>query len=209
MRWDSLILSAEDALFGADRIVERRFDTPEFQGMTFYEVHARSLINRVPGASRMPFEWTINPYRGCSHACRYCFARNTHEYLDLDAGQDFDTKVVVKVNAPELVRIELARPRWAGEYIAMGTNVDCYQRAEGRYQLMPGILAALRDARNPFSVLTKGTLVLRDLDVLREAAEVTDVAVNLSIGAVDAVVWRDVEPGTPSPRARLGVCRTL
>ncbi len=138
-----------------------------------------------------------------------CFARNTHEYLDLDAGIDFDTKVVVKVNAPELVRVELARPRWAGEHIAMGTNVDCYQRAEGRYRLMPGILAALRDARNPFSILTKGTLVLRDLDLLRESAEATDVAVNLSIGSVDAAVWRDVEPGTPSPRARLGACRTL
>ena len=138
-----------------------------------------------------------------------CFARRTHEYLDLDAGIDFDTKVVVKLNAPELVRVELARPRWAGEHIAMGTNVDCYQRAEGRYRLMPGILAALRDARNPFSILTKGTLVLRDLDLLRESVEVTDVAVNLSIGSVDATAWRDVEPGTPSPRARLGACRTL
>src|ERR687894_2160739 len=171
MRWDNLMLSPdEDALFGADRVVERTFDTPEFRGMTFYEVRARSIINRVPSGSRMPFGWTINPYRGCSHACCYCYARRTHEYLDLDAGIDFDTKVVVKVNAPELVRVELARPRWAGEHIAMGTNVDCYQRAEGRYRLMPGILAALRNARNPFSILTKGTLVLRDLDLLRESA---------------------------------------
>ena len=210
MRWDNLTSSSdEDALFGADRVVERTFDTPEFRGMTFYEVRARSIVNKVPGGSRMPFSWTINPYRGCSHACKYCFARRTHEYLDLDAGIDFDSKVVVKVNAPELVRVELARPRWAGEHIAMGTNVDCYQRAEGRYRLMPGILAALRNTRNPFSILTKGTLVLRDLDLLRESAEVTDVAVNLSIGSVDATVWRDVEPGTPSPRARIAACRTL
>ncbi len=210
VRWDNLTLSSDqDALFPAEEVVERTFDTPDFRGMTFYEVRARSIINKVPGGSRMPFGWTINPYRGCSHACRYCFARNTHEYLDLDAGQDFDTKVVVKVNAPELVRLELARPRWTGEHVAMGTNVDCYQRAEGRYRLMPAILAALRDAANPFSILTKGTLVLRDLDLLREAAEVTNVSVNVSVGSVDRAMWRGVEPGTPAPQARLGVCRTL
>ncbi len=138
-----------------------------------------------------------------------CFARRTHEYLDLDAGIDFDSKIVVKVNAPELLRKELTSARWAGNHIAMGTNVDPYQRAEGRYRLMPGILEALRDARNPFSILTKGTLVLRDLDLLREAAEVTDVSVNVSVGFVDEALWRQVEPGTPAPRARLSVCRTL
>ena len=113
---------------------------------------------------------TINPYRGCGHACVYCFARNTHTYLDLDTGLDFNSKIIVKVNAAELARKELARPRWSGEHVAMGTNVDCYQRAEGRYQLMPGIIAALRDASNPFSILTKGTLLLRDLDLIEEAA---------------------------------------
>ncbi|MGH3815357.1 MAG: Rv2578c family radical SAM protein, partial [Pseudonocardiaceae bacterium] len=138
-----------------------------------------------------------------------CFARRTHEYLDLDAGIDFDSKIVVKINAPELLRKELTSSRWAGHRIAMGTNVDPYQRAEGRYRLMPGILEALRDARNPFSILTKGTLVLRDLDLLREAAEVTDVSVNVSVGFVDETLWRQVEPGTPAPRARLSVCRTL
>ncbi|HKS51473.1 MAG TPA: intein-containing Rv2578c family radical SAM protein [Pseudonocardiaceae bacterium] len=138
-----------------------------------------------------------------------CFARRTHEYLDLDSGLDFDTKIVVKINAPELLRKQLASPRWAGDHIAMGTNVDPYQRVEGRYRLMPGILEALRDARNPFSILTKGTLVLRDLELLRQAANVTDVSVNVSVGCVDQTLWRQVEPGTPSPRARLGVCRTL
>jgi DNA repair photolyase len=201
--------SAQDALFGAGDVITRTFDTPEFRGMTFYEVRARSVLNKVPGGSRMPFEWTVNPYRGCSHACAYCFARRTHEYLDLDSGLDFDTKIVVKVNAPEVLRKQLASPRWTGDHIAMGTNVDPYQRVEGRYRLMPGILEALRDARNPFSILTKGTLVLRDLDLLREAATITDVSVNVSVGCVDKALWRQVEPGTPAPCARLGVCRTL
>lgn len=138
-----------------------------------------------------------------------CFARGTHTYLDLDAGHDFDTKVVVKVNAGELVRRELAAPKWRGEQIAMGTNVDPYQRAEGRYQLMPRILSALRDFANPFSILTKGTLILRDLPLLRQAAEMTRVGVAMSVGFVDERMWRSVESGTPSPRRRLDAVRTL
>jgi DNA repair photolyase len=189
--------------------VTRSFDTPGFQGMTFYEIQARSVINRVPESSKVPFRWTINPYRGCSHACVYCFARNTHTYLDLDAGEDFNSRIVVKVNAPELVRKELAARKWQGEHIAMGTNVDVYQRAEGRYRLMPGILAALRDARNPYSILTKGTLILRDLELLEQSAEVTDVGLNVSVGSVDKELWRSIEPGTPAPDRRLGVCATL
>ncbi|MGP3917854.1 Rv2578c family radical SAM protein [Nonomuraea sp. 10N515B] len=214
MRWDNLRLTgpAEDdpaAPLFARGAATRTFDTPEFTGMTFYEIRARSIVNRVPAASRVPFEYTINPYRGCSHSCIYCFARKTHEYLDLDAGADFDSKIVVKVNAVELARKELASPRWGGHHIAMGTNVDCYQRAEGRYRLMRGILAALRDAANPFSILTKGTLILRDLDLLTEAAGVTEVSANLSAGFVDPEMWRAVEPGTPNPRRRLEVCATL
>jgi len=138
-----------------------------------------------------------------------CFARNTHTYLDLDAGRDFDTRVVVKVNAGELLRHELAAPRWRGGHIAMGTNVDCYQRAEGRYRLMREILTALRDFANPFSILTKGTLILRDLDLLTQAAQVAPVGVALSVGFVDETLWRSVEPGTPSPRRRLDAVRQL
>ena len=138
-----------------------------------------------------------------------CFARNTHTYLDLDYGRDFDSKIVVKVNAPEALRRELASPKWAGEHIAMGTNVDPYQRAEGRYRLMRGILEALRDASNPFSILTKGSLVLRDLDLLSECAERADVGTNVSVGSVDRDLWRTVEPGTPSPQKRLDVCARL
>jgi DNA repair photolyase len=138
-----------------------------------------------------------------------CFARNTHTYLDLDAGQDFNSKVIVKVNAPELLRAKLSSRGWTGEHIAMGTNVDCYQRAEGRYQLMRGIIAALRDARNPFSILTKGTLIMRDLDLLLESAEVTDVGLNVSAGFVDPDLWRAIEPGTPAPQRRLDACAGL
>ena len=138
-----------------------------------------------------------------------CFARNTHTYLDLDSGADFNSRVVVKVNAAELLRKKLASPAWHGEHIAMGTNVDCYQRAEGRYRLMPGIIGALRDAANPFSILTKGTLILRDIELLASAAEVTDVGLNVSAGFVDEDLWRSVEPGTPAPARRLEACAAL
>ncbi|MGH3662244.1 MAG: radical SAM protein, partial [Micromonosporaceae bacterium] len=138
-----------------------------------------------------------------------CFARKSHTYLDFDSGADFDTQVVVKTNAPTLLRRELAAPRWSGEHIAMGTNVDCYQRAEGRYRLMPPIIEALRDFGNPFSILTKGTLILRDLDLLRQAAEVAKVGLAMSIGFVNQELWRSVEPRTPSPQRRLDAVREL
>jgi DNA repair photolyase len=355
MRWSNLVgdgeQGAEPLPLALPDAVVRRFDTPGFAGMTFYEVRARSIINRVPSSSYVPFEWTINPYRGCSHACTYClsgdtpilmadgrtrqladltvgdriygtvregnhrryvatevlahwstvkpayqltledgtqlvasgdhrfltnrgwkhvtgwqphlttddklicaglsaiepdaklgvvsvrplglelplydittgtgdfiangvvshncFARKSHTYLDLDAGDDFDRQVVVKVNAGELVRRELAARGWRGHHVAMGTNVDCYQRAEGKYQLMREILAGLRDFANPFSILTKGTLILRDLDLLRQAAEVTEVGLAFSVGSLDEPTWRSVEPGTPHPRRRLAAVRQL
>ncbi|WP_018546987.1 Rv2578c family radical SAM protein [Streptomyces sp. LaPpAH-108] len=216
MRWENLTdesgghgRTPDGALFEAGAVTTRTFDTPEFAGITFHEVRARSILNRVPGASRMPFEWTVNPYRGCSHACVYCFARKTHSYLDLDTGLGFDSQIVVKVNAPEVLRRQLAARSWRGEHVAMGTNVDCYQRAEGRYRLMPGIIDALTEYANPFSILTKGTLILRDLDRLTRAAEVTDVGVSVSVGFTDPTLWRTVEPGTPAPERRLDVVRAL
>jgi DNA repair photolyase len=195
------------ALFGP-QTVTRTFDTPDFRDITFYEVQAKSVLNRVPGAAPM-FRWTINPYRGCTHGCVYCFARLTHTYLDLDAGRDFDTRIVVKVNAPQVLRRELARGSWGREHVAMGTNVDCYQRAEGRYRLMPGIIAALAAADTPFSILTKATLLLRDLDLLAQAADRVEVALSYSIGFLDRQLWRSVEPGTPSPRSRLEAVQAL
>ncbi|MGH8873860.1 MAG: radical SAM protein, partial [Acidimicrobiia bacterium] len=175
----------------------------EYRGLEFLQVEAKRIINRVPAASRMPFQHTINAYRGCSHACIYCFARSTHEYLGLDAGRDFERKIVVKVNAVDLTEAETGPGRWCGEPIAMGTNTDPYQPAEGKYRLTRGIVQVLGRRGNPFSILTKSPLVLRDLDVLTEAAWRTEVRVDLSIGTLDEEVWRTTEPGTPHPRKRV------
>ena len=143
----------------------------------------------------MPFRFTINAYRGCSHACTYCFARPTHEYLGLNGLEDFERRIVVKVNAVERLRAELADARWGGDSIAMGTNTDPYQPCEGRYRLTRGIVEVLAEAQNPFSILTKSTMILRDLPLLAEAARRTDVRVN-SRSARSTRRWR-----TPS-RAR-------
>ena len=349
----------QGALF--DEVVERHIGKGEYRGMEFLHVNARTVINEVPNASRMPFRYTINAYRGCSHACSYClgpetpvrlaegrvraiadlrvgdevvgteqvgrarrcvatavlahwstvkpgyrvtlddgtdlvasgdhrfltergwrhvteaehggehrphlttsdcilgtgsiddakgcllgralpghgrrrvvsiealglelpmfdittgtgdfiaggavshncFARPTHQYLGMNIGDDFDRRIVVKVNAVERVRAELAPSRWAGDHIAMGTNTDPYQRCEGKYRLTQGIVGELGAARNPFSILTKSTLILRDLDLLAEAASATDVRANFSIGTLDEEVWRLTEPGTPHPRQRV------
>jgi DNA repair photolyase len=362
VRWSNLTIDEEQRhrLPGyAEEAVVRHFDAPEALDTRFYEVRARSILNRVPKQSRMPFRWTINPYRGCSHACTYCvggdtgilmadgsvkrmaelavgdaiygttedhserrclltavlhkwsseklacrvtladnreliasgdhrfltsggwkhvvntppgqpdrahlsandqlvgtgavdpgvsiegrpvetldglrvanvetlermplydittgtgdfiangvvshncFARPTHRYLDFDAGRDFEREIVVKVNAPELLRTELARRSWKHEHVAMGTNTDPYQWVEGRYRLMEGIWEALRDAANPCSVLTKSPLLLRDLGVMREIAERTEISACLSIPTLDEKAWRATEPHTPNPRARL------
>jgi DNA repair photolyase len=189
-------------------VARRTFETPEFRGIEFIEVEAKSIINHVPG-SYLPFNWTINPYRGCSHACSYCFARVTHTYMDLNAGRDFESKIVVKINAPELLRRELGSRKWKGEHIAMGTATDPYQRAEGRYKLMRGIIGGLTDYRNPFSILTKGTLILRDVDLLVDASKVAPVSAALSVGTLDDEAWRMSEPGTPHPRKRIETVATL
>jgi DNA repair photolyase len=186
----------------------RTFDTPHFRGIEFIEAEAKTIINKVPG-NFMPFSHTINPYRGCSHSCVFCYARATHTYLDMNAGRDWETKIVVKTNAPELLRRELASRRWKGDPIAMGTATDPYQRAEGRYGLMKGIIRALTDYRNPFSILTRGTLMLRDIDLLAEATTVTSVSTAFSIPTLDDVAWKSSEPGTPHPRKRMDAVRRL
>jgi DNA repair photolyase len=363
VRWSNLTLDDEEQrrLPGyRDEAIVRRFDAPEALETRFYEVRARSVLNRVPERSRMPFRWTINPYRGCSHGCTYCihgdsailmadgrtcamrdlgvgdwiygterrgayrrfvrtqvldkwssikpayavtledgteliasaehrfltargwkhvlgaesgplqrphltcgtellgasaisdpsaidgavvttspgrnvqsilpvgrdeelydittgtgdfiangvvshncFARPTHKYLDFDAGRDFEKEIVVKVNAPEVLRVELARPSWKGEHVALGTNTDPYQWVEGRYRLMEGIWEALRDAANPCSVLTKSPLLLRDLPLMLQIAERASFSACLSIPTLDEKAWRATEPHTPNPRARL------
>jgi DNA repair photolyase len=365
VRWANLTLDSEQQrqLPGyRDPAAVRRFDAPEALDMRFYEVQAKSVLNRVPERSRMPFRWTINPFRGCSHACRYClsgdtailmadgrtkplaevsvgdaiygtvregvyrrftrtyvaaqwatekpayrvtlqdgteliasadhrfltsrgwkhvigteqgplqrphlttnsklmgfgsgaiepepslvgralktsarlevvaieplpkpaelfdittgtgdfiangvvshncFARPTHTYLDFNAGRDFEREIVVKVNAPEVLRRELKRPSWKREHVALGTNTDPYQWVESRYRLMEGIWEALRDAANPCSVLTKSPLLLRDLELMKEINAVTSFSACLSIPTLDEKAWRETEPHTPSPRARL------
>jgi DNA repair photolyase len=206
VRWSNLTTELEQRarLPGyTEEAVVRHFDAPEAIDTRFYEVKAKSILNHVPPASQMPFRWTINPYRGCTHACRYCFARPTHKYLDFDAGRDFEREIVVKVNAPELLRVELARRSWKGEHVALGTNTDPYQWVEGRYRLMPGIWEAMRDARNPCSVLTKSPLLLRDLALMKQINERTEFTAALSVPTLDESAWRATEPHTPSPRARL------
>jgi len=206
VRWSNLTLdgSEQHRLPGyRDPAAVRRFAAPEALDMRFYEVHAKSVLNRVPEQSRMPFRWTINPYRGCSHACLYCFARPTHKYLDFNPGRDFEREIVVKVNAPEVLRVELARPSWKREHVALGTNTDPYQWVESRYRLMEGIWEALRDAANPCSVLTKSPLLLRDLPLMLEIAKRAGFTACLSIPTLDEKAWRATEPHTPSPKARL------
>ncbi|MBF6096902.1 Rv2578c family radical SAM protein [Nocardia cyriacigeorgica] len=211
MRWHSQTLDADDgALPGLDRAgFVRTVQTPEFDGITFHEVLCKSALNKMPEESGLPFRWTINPMRGCSHACRYCFARGTHEYLDLDAGSDFDNQIVVKTNIAAVLRRELARRSWHRETVALGTNTDPYQRAEGRYRLMPGIIRALTDSGTPFSILTKGTLLRRDLPLLTLAARQVPVHMGVSLAMLDPELHRSVEPGTPSPKARLELVRAL
>jgi len=210
MRWDEQRVEKDLRLPGVgDGTVVRTFDAPEAMGINFHEVKARSALNHIPGG-RYGFNWTINPYRGCTHACVFCFARSSHTYLDFDAGRDFEREIVVKVNAPELVRAELARPSWKRELVALGTNTDPYQWVESRYRMMPDILAALEEAETPVSVLTKSPLVMRDVEIFeRMSKRELPVSVNLSVPTLDEKAWRATEPHTPSPGARLDAVAEL
>jgi DNA repair photolyase len=205
VRWENLEKGArtQGLLPGMGETTVRTFDAPEALGIRFHEIEARSAINAVPKRSRMPFRWTINPFRGCTHACVYCFARPTHTYLDLNAREDFEREIVVKVNTPELVRAELGRPSWKGEHVALGTNTDPYQWVERRYGLMRGIWEAMRDYANPCSILTKSPLLLRDIDLMKELCERTEFVANLSIPTLEEKAWRQTEPHTPHPRKRI------
>jgi DNA repair photolyase len=212
MRWDGQKLGTDEsttlpglALAGLQRSVR----TPEFAGVTFHEVTCKSALNKVPEASRMPFRWTVNPTRGCLHACSYCFARPTHEYLDMNAGRDFETQIVVKTNVVDVLRAELARPSWAREHVALGTNTDPYQRVEGRYRMMPGIIEALGASGTPLSILTKGTLLRRDLPLLAEVSRSVPVGIGVSLAIGDEALQQAMEPGTPTPRARLDLIRAI
>jgi DNA repair photolyase len=214
MRWDGQAINTEtaDSLPGLAKLsnLVRSVRTPEFAGITFHEVLAKTALNHVPGSSRnFPFSWTINPYRGCSHSCVYCFARATHAYLDLDTGKDFDSEIIVKINVAEILTKELARKKEPIPQVALGTNTDPYQRAEGRYQLMPGVIEALANSGTPFSILTKGTLLRRDIPLLVEASERVHVDLAMSIAVFDDELQQTVEPGTPTATARLATVRAV
>jgi DNA repair photolyase len=170
------------------------------------EVAAKSALNRV---SRMGFHWSLNPYTGCAHQCVFCYARGTHAYRDLDGVREWGSALGVKVNIARVLRAELARPSWRPEEIAIGTATDPYQALEGRYRLMRGILAALRDARAPFHITTRSPLIVRDLDLLAACARRADVGVAVSIATLDERLAREIEPTVAPPRQRLRAVRAL
>jgi DNA repair photolyase len=180
---------------------ERRADQARYQ-----EVTCRSALNRVKG---MPFEWTLNPYRGCTHGCHYCYARRYHVQFELNADDEFASVILVKKNFVDVLTRELARPSWNGEYIAVGTATDCYQPIEGHYKLTRRSIEALLRARNPIGIVTKGPMVVRDRDLLAEFSRATTCTVYMSVPTVDESVWERLEPGTAHPLQRLRAVREL
>lgn len=172
----------------------------------FIEIQTKSVLNRVEG---MPFRWSINPYRGCSHACPFCYARRTHWFLDEDGINEWATKVFVKVNAPEVLRRELARRSWKREEVALGTATDPYQAIEGRYKVTRRILEALCESRTPVSIVTRSPMIVRDIDVLEKLAERAGVTVCVSIATTDPGIAREIEPTVAPPAQRLQTVETL
>jgi DNA repair photolyase len=178
---------------------------PPDAALQIYEERAASILSENHSPD-LPFRWTLNPYRGCFHACAYCYARPTHQYLDWGAGTDFDRKIVAKVNAPELLREHLSRPSWQGEWIVFSGVTDCYQPSEAVFGLTRSCLEACAEFRNPVGVITKGSLVERDLDVLQQLGDRTEVQVYVSIPFADDEDGRRMEPFASPPSRRF---RTL
>ena len=172
----------------------------------YQEVDVRSAMNRAQG---MPFNWALNPYRGCTHACEYCYARKYQRHLELSAGDEFSTFILVKRNLPEVLRREISRSSWEGESVAIGTATDPYQPIEGHYRITRRCLEVLADAKNPFSIVTKGPMVLRDRDILAGASAHARCQVFMSVPSVDEDAWAALEPGTAPPRQRLRALREL
>lgn len=170
------------------------------------EVRCKSALNRVQG---MPFRWSLNPYRGCAHGCHYCYARATHAYLELDTDAGFSSILLAKVNVAAVLRRELSAPAWRREPVALGTATDPYQPIEGHYRLSRAVLRAMIDFRTPISIVTKGTLIWRDLDLLQALARHGRATVCMSVPTVDVAAWRATEPGTAPPAQRLKVVERL
>ena len=172
----------------------------------YREEACRSALNRVKG---MPFAWSLNPYTGCVHRCTFCYVRAFELRADRPADDRYGRSIRVKVNVAEVLARELARPSWRGEQIAIGAATDPYQPAEGRYRLTRACIEVLGRARSPFGMITRGPLIVRDVDVLQEASRRTEVSVMFSVPTLDAEVWRTTEPGTAPPRQRLRALSTL
>jgi DNA repair photolyase len=175
-------------------------------GVEYREEPCRSAMNRVKG---MGFGWSLNPYMGCAHRCTFCYVRAFERRADRPFDDRYGTSIRVKVNVAEVLRKELGRPTWQGETVAIGAATDPYQPAEGRYRLTRGCIEALRDASNPFSLITRNPMIVRDLDVFVEASKRAQVGVVFSVPTLDEEVWRRTEPGTPPPRRRLEALRQL
>ena len=172
----------------------------------YREEACRSALNRVKG---MPFAWSLNPYTGCAHRCTFCYVRAFELRADRPADDRYGRSIRVKVNVAEVLARELARPSWSGAQIAIGAATDPYQPAEGRYRLTRACIEVLAQARSPFGIITRGPLIVRDVDILQEAARRTDVSVMFSVPTLDPAVWRTTEPGTAPPRQRLRALSTL
>jgi DNA repair photolyase len=186
-----------DALTEADR----RADQARYQ-----EVRCKSALNRAYG---MPFSWTLNPYRGCTHGCHYCYARKYHKQFEMNADDEFASVILVKANIVEVLRRELRRPSWTGELVAIGSATDCYQPIEGHYKLTKSALEVLLEHRNPASIVTKGPMIVRDKDLLARLSAVEGSTVYVSVPCADEAVCEELEPGTASPRQRLRAAREL
>jgi DNA repair photolyase len=186
-----------DALTGA----VRRADAARYQ-----EVRCRSALNAVKG---MPFDWTLNPYRGCTHGCHYCYARRYHAQFELGADDEFASIIFVKINFADVLRRELQRPSWTKEHVAFGTATDCYQPIEGYYKLTRRSLEALAEFSNPVGLVTKGPMVVRDADVLADIRDRAGCTVYVSVPTVDEEAWAALEPGTAHPMQRLRAVREL
>jgi DNA repair photolyase len=174
---------------------------------TYQEIHCRSALNRVKGKAYM--QWSLNPYRGCTHGCHYCFARRYHSHLELGAGDQFASVIFVKTNFVEVLRRELDKPAWQKESIGFGTATDPYQPIEGTYKISRGVLEALRDAATPVGIVTKGPMVVRDIDVLKDLSAVASCRVHMSVPTVDEDAWEKLEPGVAHPLQRLKAVRQL
>ena len=172
----------------------------------YREEPCRGALNRVKG---MPFAWSLNPYMGCAHRCTFCYVRAFERRADRPSDDRYGTSIRVKTNVAEVLRKELARKSWKGEPVAVGAATDPYQPAEGRYRLTRACIEAFRDFGNPFSLITRSPLIVRDVDVIADAARRADVSVTFSVPTLDREIWRTTEPGTAPPRQRLRAMRTL